>query len=716
MEKITLNKLRNNYIIISSEYVIRIVDVTTHQDYVTLVRPIIPKAMNMYKSILSVQAFVWLTCVVIVYGWIEEIPIKASLDDCFNERRTFLNTSDSIKDNFHGFCIQKYRLKLVKKFWSDLNNETGHWIEELLRMSEREARQKRDARHLRIRKEIRVATDRERSDYFTCMRLLKEDTSIEPNRFDALGIIHQRMADDVHHGAAFLPWHRILLTIIENACRQKVPSAVLLYWDSRLDDQMQRPSQSVFFSRHLIGECNGKVTDGPYANWVTPSGDLVRNCALEGELFNHRDIRALKTRTRLEQISEPFSVPPYDFEIKHGEVHLFVGGTLAPVEIAAFAPEFYLHHAFVDCMWEEFRENQKENNVDPQTDYPVDYGDESHNPTSLMGFGRLRNIHGLSDMFTSRIYRCEKPVTKCSVDADCRSRFLYCNRDYLCASKTKFAYEKDMETHMEPPRMRPHQRIHRGKRQAMNNTEPLSKFDLLHKIKQNGREEAPISELNAIDQVCPSIDVGKTVQNLFDINGVADSRMWVFIPVKVIYQRNMHQKPFNSFLVRNGKVREGADIYDKKLYKTLGQSLKNVPRHNKQNCKNMDGVFTKVNVHSDGLNYIGTYRDFAVVDARQPITTSVIYMGVKSPSKRATEVLLTAYDPCGNVCQAFCRTAKGTMEKCSGSLKVTQKLLHRPNLYGEDYGKAVDMMWGIPHDGGYPRFYDRKIFIEFVCF
>jgi ABC-type sulfate transport system substrate-binding protein len=50
-----------------------------------------------------------------------------------------------------------------------------------------------------------------------------------------------------------------------------------------------------------------------------------------------------------------------------------------------------------------------------------------------------------------------------------------------------------------------------------------------------------------------------------------------------------------------------------------------------------------------------------------------MYMAVKSPQMRDTEVLLTAYAPCGNVCKPYCKTFHNEYKHCDGSVKVTAK-------------------------------------------
>lgn len=119
---------------------------------------------------------------------------------------------------------------------------------------------------LRIRKEYRTMTDQERANFHRAILLLKQDTvstiksfdpppqpheksgkwmiylmckrfiaeirkvyffpilhkiilhffsfqTILPNRYDALGLVHFRMVDNIHHGGAFLAWHRIFITM-----------------------------------------------------------------------------------------------------------------------------------------------------------------------------------------------------------------------------------------------------------------------------------------------------------------------------------------------------------------------------------------------------------------------------------------------------------------------------------------------------------------------
>lgn len=54
-------------------------------------------------------------------------------------------------------------------------------------------------------------------------------------------------------------------------------------------------------------------------------------------------------------IALPGVDPQYDLEFHHGGVHIYIGGDMAMLDTAANDPVFFLHHAFVDYIWEMFR-------------------------------------------------------------------------------------------------------------------------------------------------------------------------------------------------------------------------------------------------------------------------------------------------------------------------------------------------------------------------
>lgn len=82
------------------------------------------------------------------------------------------------------------------------------------------------------------------------------------------------------------------------------------------------------------------------------------------------------------------------------------------VNTAPSDPVFFLHHCFIDYVWEEFRQRQRRRRrprVDPERDYPFDSrAPPSQAPNRIMdnlGTGK-RNIDGYKNDYTDQYYRC----------------------------------------------------------------------------------------------------------------------------------------------------------------------------------------------------------------------------------------------------------------------------------------------------------------------
>ena len=145
------------------------------------------------------------------------------------------------------------------------------------------------------------------------------------------------------------------------------------------------------------------------------------------------------------------------FESHHGAVHNWVGGVMANVPISPFDPVFFLHHAFIDCLWEQQRNIQRGENpsLDPQFDYPNDsvalgidmeqpdgsilrYPENSHhralNP--MHPFEPLRNIDGLRNVYFDDFYTCQHSPRCSRFVPTCGSPYLFCDFSvYRCAPK-----------------------------------------------------------------------------------------------------------------------------------------------------------------------------------------------------------------------------------------------------------------------------------------
>jgi hypothetical protein len=113
------------------------------------------------------------------------------------------------------------------------------------------------------------------------------------------------------------------------------------------------------------------------------------------------------------------------YEYIHNGCHNWMGGDMADVDTAAFDPIFYMLHAFIDLLWEDFRQRQTVVcGVDPEKDYPLLTGGPSHGPSAPMyGFDGLQNIDGLRNYWTDTWYAYESRP-QCP---NCNSKYLYCD-------------------------------------------------------------------------------------------------------------------------------------------------------------------------------------------------------------------------------------------------------------------------------------------------
>ena len=130
-------------------------------------------------------------------------------------------------------------------------------------------------------------------------------------------------------------------------------------------------------------------------------------------------------------------VPP-EFEWKHGGGHVFVGGHMGMITCSPTDPIFWMHHAFIDHIWEEFRTKSQVTN--PETEYPTTsdgaIGGPLHNPDAYMRpFDPLRNRDGLSSIYTNIFYKYMPRPTRCRSHLEC-GRYLFCHRG-RCMSKVK---------------------------------------------------------------------------------------------------------------------------------------------------------------------------------------------------------------------------------------------------------------------------------------
>uniref|UniRef100_A0A0N4ZH21 Tyrosinase_Cu-bd domain-containing protein n=1 Tax=Parastrongyloides trichosuri TaxID=131310 RepID=A0A0N4ZH21_PARTI len=301
------------------------------------------------------------------------------------------------------------------------------------------------------RKEYRMMTDDERFRYHRALQIIKQN-----GQYDFLSRIHRDVSSGggAHSGPGFLPWHREYLKRFEIQLKMIDPTVAIPYWDSTLDNFLPSPRDSIFFSDLFIGQTdwNGFVVTGPFAYWRTLEGGAAirRNVGAEGNLFNENQINQVLQQTNVEYVLSyvtqtagcPYPVNYGAIEYSHGAVHRYINGDFGPVPTSANDPVFYAHHAFVDLIFETWRQLRQPRWV-RESAYPPDIP-SCTNPmhfsySEMRPFPRLINRDGLSNAYTDQLYRYAPRPTCTRTEPACGSRYLFCDTRGFphCVSKIK---------------------------------------------------------------------------------------------------------------------------------------------------------------------------------------------------------------------------------------------------------------------------------------
>lgn len=614
---------------------------------------------------ISIKIFFLSNIFILVSCFIEEISVPKDLQDCYDYHSRRTATIESVGYSIHWLCLQEKVWKIIDHSSFNVTKFERQWIESILtfpRISQRAKRQSGPSH--RIRKEYRRLSITERNKYHRAVNLLKQIRFGGGSRYDFIANIHRGDAIPLSHfGPNFMGWHRVYLVVYENALNQVVPGVTLPYFDSSLDHEMEDPTQSVIWSETFLGNGNGVVTSGPFANWKTRAGPLIRNVGMMGELMSKDKINMVLNQTRTQDITYPNGRSGAILEAHSHAVNIWVGGQMSDLNTAPQDPVFFNHLAYIDFIWEQFRIRQTQFGINPSTDYPNVVENAQQKSTSQMGFEDLRNIDGLNTMFTSDIYAYQMSPICFRTNQNCLSSYLRCDAaksEPRCISRKISEFAND---------------------NGVFDSEPFN---------------------------------ARGIQNTFQSDSRNDIREWVFLPVEIIYHRPPERMKYNSYPVYQSKVMMDTDIYSPMAYDGLKSVLKTGNPIGYNKCFESMSNYGKVFVESNGLNYYGTYKEFAVIDNRLALSKATTYAAVKSPDTGSTEVKLVAYDSCGRICKSFCRVpgVVNDYKPCNGAIRVTTD---NPKMYGRHYGESVSDLWTFPSNGHCPSTADSEYFIKFDC-
>jgi tyrosinase len=184
-----------------------------------------------------------------------------------------------------------------------------------------------------------------------------------------------------HMAPTFFPWHRRFLLEFEQALRSLDPRVTVPYWDWTTDNT---PAAALWRDDFLGGtgrRQDQQVMTGPFAhsagNWsitgnVTDGAFLTRNLGRPGrdpiELPGTQELEGA-LRESVYDVAPWDSTPAKGFRnglegwVKtgadqpwrnHNRVHRWVGGAMLGAA-SPNDPVFWLHHAFVDLLWDRWQ-------------------------------------------------------------------------------------------------------------------------------------------------------------------------------------------------------------------------------------------------------------------------------------------------------------------------------------------------------------------------
>lgn len=222
---------------------------------------------------------------------------------------------------------------------------------------------------VRIRKEFTSMTFPERERYIRVLLTASTDPKFKKDYDELINRHRNLFFSGIHGRTHFLPWHRYFTLLYENLLRRVDCNFTVAYWDwssvsanpfSTENSKDLWHTANTGFGGNGVGSYSC-VQTGPFreANWSIvplPANSLPEpgpRCLARRFNGNPPDSVA---------VQEVLTIPASnftDFELMlrvnlHDVVHCLIDGTMCSIDSAA-APEFFLHHGFIDKIWDEWQ-------------------------------------------------------------------------------------------------------------------------------------------------------------------------------------------------------------------------------------------------------------------------------------------------------------------------------------------------------------------------
>ena len=218
----------------------------------------------------------------------------------------------------------------------------------------------------RRRREFTDLSSTERVRYINTVKTASTHSAYK-SQYDTLLTLHNKIfGSDIHKKKFFLPWHRWFILQYENLLQQIDCRVTVPYWDWSLVGGSPFSSSVWSTGNDGFGGNGGPggscVSTGPFRQgvWSLP--------ASAGGGCLKRDFRGtapdeIAVQNLISSNPNPSDFGNFESVLRtnqfHGLVHCRIHGTMCSSNAAA-APEFFLHHGFVDKIWWDW---QKQSNA-----------------------------------------------------------------------------------------------------------------------------------------------------------------------------------------------------------------------------------------------------------------------------------------------------------------------------------------------------------------
>ena len=472
------------------------------------------------------------------------------------------------------------------------------------------------------------------------------------------------------------------------------------------------------FSEIFIGNGRGIVYTGPFALWRTPAESTYLRRDIPGPDSSLIDptklLNVFKKRYHREILNPTAANENDNLEDHHDGVHRWVGGRdghMGGLETSPQDPVFWLHHSYIDYLWEKFRERQKRLGINSEKDYPPTT-DPFHQPNRVMDklTPEKTNIEGYSNSFTRYIYQYAPAPTCANRCGRSYNAFLYCYKNRCVSrSRSQFIYYGGFK------KVRYWYRAKIGK-QLISRASKVRGASKGRGASTGRGASATLSfapDTTPLFRAAPSPSITKRFRaSIIDSRTRSRKRrsleiMKVGFDINLILQNNGNESRW-SFVpnhYRNWAATPIIIINEHQIHLRKALSYDentSIDNYNSIRKHHVESPTFNITLQTDGFTYHGRHTDNVIIDKRTLSSKTMAYIAFeKPPVSSESKAYVTIQDSYGNSCRPSClvsRVAKSSYRDCSGVIKITNDL---PLMYMDSSNFDSDA--------------EIKPFLRFVC-